>query len=167
MRTLIAYMSTHGCTGKVVAELGQKIEGEVVIINLKENPNPELDSYTRVVIGGSIHAGLIQRKVKEFCQNNLETLLQKELGLFICCMYEGETAMQQLKDAFPEELHQAAKYEAVLGGEFDFDKMNFFEKLVVKKVAKIRESVSKIDHNAIDKFASKMDKVFNPFLFLV
>ncbi len=167
MKTLIVYMSSHGCTENTASELSQQLNGEVTIINLKIDSDPDPLMFDRVIIGGSIHAGQIQKKVKDFCIKNKETLLNKELGLFICCMYEGEVAQKQLMDAFPEEFHRNAKSAGVFGGGFDFEKMNLLEKLVVKKVAHIKESVSNIDHEAIQCFAKQMDKVFNPFLFLV
>ncbi len=167
MKTLIIFMSTHGCTEKVVNELAGKLTGEITIKNLKEDNNPDFQEYERVVIGGSIHAGQIQRKVREFCEINVEKLGQKEIGLFICCMYEGEQAHQQLNNAFPEKLHQYAKTEAILGGEFNFEKMRFFEKLIVKKVAKTDHTVSKVNHDAIEHFAKKLDKTFTPFMTLI
>ena len=167
MKTLIAYSTTHGCTEKTVNELKKLLGGEVDLVNLKKNSNPNLETFDRIIIGGSIHAGQIQKRVKDFCSKNLDEIKSKELGLFICCMEQGETGQKQLFDAFPDELHQIAKSSAVFGGEFDFEKMNFLEKLVVKKVAKVKESTSKVDHQAIHKFSKRMDKIFNPFLFLV
>ncbi|MGQ8337553.1 flavodoxin domain-containing protein [Sunxiuqinia sp. A32] len=167
MNTMIIYMSTHGCTENVSKELASHLNGEVVLRNLKEDKNPDFSMFDRVIIGGSIHAGQVQRKLKAFCENNLELLGRKEIGLFICCMEEGETAYKQLNEAFPEKLHQYSKAEAILGGEFNFDKMRFFEKVIVKKIAKVEESVSKVNHEAIEKFAKRMDKTFAPFLMLV
>ena len=160
-------MSTHGCTAQAVAELSEKIGGDTTAINLKTDPVPLLAHYDHIIIGGSIHAGQIQKRIKEFCIRNLDILLKREVGLFICCMYEGEVATKQLYDAYPPELINHAKATAVFGGGFDFEKMNFIEKMVVKKVAKVKSSVSNLDHNAINRFATSMDKIFNPFLFLV
>ncbi|MCG6189152.1 flavodoxin domain-containing protein [Maribellus maritimus] len=167
MKTLISYSTSHGCTENTARELKEHLGGEVQLANLKDNPNPELEKFDRIIIGGSIHAGQIQKRVKDFCAKNMDELKAKELGLFICCMEEGENAQKQLRNAFPEELHEVAKSTAIFGGEFDFEKMNFFEKMVVKKVAKVKASTSKIDHQAIQKFSKRMDKIFNPFLFLV
>ena len=166
MKTLIAYSTAHGCTEKTAEELKGLLGGEVILFNLKKNFNLNLTNFDRVIIGGSIHAGQIQKRVKEFCSHNLETLKTKELGLFICCMEQGETAHKQLLAAFPEELHEAAKSTAVFGGEFDFEKMNFLQKFIVRKVSRVNESTSKIDYQAIHKFSNRMDKIFNPFLFL-
>ena len=33
-------------------------------------------------------------------------------------------------------VHQMAKTEAIFGGEFNFEKMNFIERMLVKKIAK-------------------------------
>ena len=167
MKTLITYSTSHGCTERTAVELKKILGGEVQLENLKNNSSLNLDDYDRVIIGGSIHAGQIQKRVKDFCAKNLDKLKTKELGLFICCMEEGENAQKQLLNAFPEVLHEVAKSTAVFGGAFDFGKLNFLERLVVKKVAKVRESTSKVDHQAIHTFSKRMDKIFNPFLFLV
>lgn len=167
MKTLIVYMSTHGCTENVVNELKEKLTGEVDIVNLKKNHHPDLGEYHRIIIGGSIHAGQIQKKVRDFCERNLDVFRFKEIGLFICCMYEGQVAKDQLKNAFPEKLHQYSKAEAIMGGEFNFSRMNFLEKMVVKKVARVNESVSTLDSKAIEKFARKMEKTYQPMFVLI
>lgn len=167
MKTLIVYTSSHGCTEKAVKELSQKLSGEVTSMDLKHHPSPPLSEFDRVIIGGSIHASQIQKRIRNFCSTNLEQLKSKEIGLFICCMYEAETAREEISNAFPEELHQMAKTEAIFGGEYNFEKMNFVEKLLVKKIAKVRESVSTLDHDSIDRFANRMEKTYHPFMFLV
>lgn len=108
-----------------------------------------------------------KKKVREFCHKNQHELIAKELGLFICCMEEGEKAESQLAEAFPQKLRFNAKATAIFGGEFNFDRMNYFQKLIVKKVAKINHSTSNVDHDAIRYFSEQMDSVFNPFLFLI
>lgn len=167
MKTLIAYSTTHGCTEKTALELQSLSPDLIEMVNLKINPDPDLSEFDRIIIGGSIHAGKIQKRVKEFCQKNMEILISKELGLFICCMEEGETAQQQLENAYPEDLRNHAKATGCLGGEFDFERMNLLQKFIVRKVAHVDKSVSRINYPAINEFSNKMDKVFNPFLFLV
>jgi menaquinone-dependent protoporphyrinogen oxidase len=166
MRTLIVYATQHGCTQKISKQMKDYLGGDVTLVNLKKGSLPSLKIYDRVIIGGSIHAGQIQKKVKEFCNYHLAELQQKELGLFICCMEEGETAQKQLQNAYPEELFLNAKVSAVFGGAFDFGRMNFFEKMIVKKVSRVKESTSKVDFEAVRSFSKRMDRIFNPFLFL-
>ncbi len=167
MKTLIAYSTTHGCTEKTANELKDFLGGTVHLVNLKKFPQPDISEYNKVIIGGSIHAGCIQKRVKEFCNKNVTELKEKELGLFICCMEEGEKAELQLQNAFPKTLLLNAKAKACFGGEFNLGKMNFFQKMIVKKVAHIEHNTSKINHESIRSFSNKMDKIFNPFLFLI
>lgn len=167
MKTLIAYSNTHGCTHKIAEQMSNYLDGEVQLVNLKKQPSPELSIFDRVIIGGSIRAGQIQKRVRGFCNENLGELLNKELGLFITCMETGETAQKQLMDAYPEELINNAKITAYFGGKFDFNRMNFLEKMIVKKVAHVKNNTSHVDLESVKKFSSRMDRIFNPFLFLV
>lgn len=167
MKTLIIYTTSHACTEKAVKELSQKLYGEITSVDLKHHPSPLLHEFDRVIIGGSIHAGQIQKRIKDFCRTNMDELRAKEIGLFICCMYELEVAREEIRNAFPEELHQMAKTEAIFGGEYNFDKMNFVERMLVKKIPKVRESVLDLDLNSIDRFANRMEKTYSPFMFLV
>ena len=64
--------------------------------------------------------------------------------------------VEQLKKAFPEYLRSNAVAEAILGGEFLFDKMNFIERFLTKKIAKVNSSVSKLRYDAINEFTSQI-----------
>jgi len=44
--------------------------------------------------------------------------------------------------------------------------MDFTQKMIVKKVAHVGSSTSKVDYEAIQKFSKRRDRIFNPFLFL-
>jgi menaquinone-dependent protoporphyrinogen oxidase len=166
MKTLIVYATTHGCTEKVSMQMKELLGDDVVLANLTNEFSPSLENYDRIIIGGSIHGGQIQKRMKEFCKKNLEILQNKELGLFICCMEEGEIARRQLLSAYPEELHRMARASAYFGGAFDFERMNFLQKMIVKRVTHLKVSTSTVDFDAVRKFTRRMDRIFNPFLFL-
>ena len=99
---------------------------------------------------------MINKKVKSFIDKNLDVLLEKKLGLFLCCLFEGEKALDQFQTAFPETVRNKAITHGLFGGELDFEKMNFLEKAIVKKVANIEQSVSNINYSNIKSFAEKM-----------
>ncbi|WP_372775810.1 flavodoxin domain-containing protein [Mangrovibacterium sp.] len=157
MKTIIIFMSTHGFTERTAGDIARLLSGEIEIVNLHHNTNINFSDYDQVILGGSIHAGKIQRQMRVFIKKNLEKLLEKEIGLFISCMYEGEQARIQLENAFPEQLHKKAKAESILGGEFDFKKMNFVERFMVRKIAKTDHSVQRINREAIRLFAKTMN----------
>lgn len=154
MKTLIVYASFHGTTEKVAQMIASKL-GDATLLNLKKSGPIDLTGYQQVLIGGSIHAGRIQRVITEFCQRNLIQLLKIRLGLFICAMNEPAYE-REFELAFPELLRNHAISKKVMGGEFVFERMNFIEKLLIRKIAGVSQSVSKIDEEAINQFVNDL-----------
>lgn len=156
MKTLIVFATKHGCAEKCAARLGGHLGGEVTAVDLRESGPIGLEDYDAVVVGGSIYAGKIQRQVKAFCEKNLEALKTKRLGLFICCMEEAK-AQEEFAAAFPEELIKSAAAKGIFGGEITLEKMGAIERFIIKKVGKMSQSVSKIDDEAILRFARELN----------
>ncbi len=158
MNTLIAYGTKHGCTEKCATELSKELDGNVEIINLKNNNKIDLNKYDSVIIGGSVYIGKIQKEVTEFINSNLNELLKKQIGLFICGMQEeGATLDNEITDNFHPDLLASAKSVQYFGGEFIFNKMNFMEKIIIKKIIKITSNKSNIKHDNIKKLAMEMN----------
>ena len=158
MKCLIVYCSSHGTTEKAVRFLSEGLEGKVLAVDLKRDKEQlDLAKFDTVIIGGSIHAGNIQRKIKQFIRNNLNTLLEKNIGLFLCCMHDGESAIEQFNNAFPQELRKNSVAMGLFGGEFLLSEMNFLEKQIVKKVSGATIDQSNLDYEAIKEFATKLN----------
>jgi menaquinone-dependent protoporphyrinogen oxidase len=91
--------------------------------------------------------------MQRFCKENIEVLKQKRLALFVCGMEPDNAKQQQeLANAYPQELYEYAVSKCFAGGEFLFEKMNFFERASIKRIAKTDRSVSQIKEDAIDRF---------------
>ncbi len=157
MNTLIAYGTKYGCAQKCAMELAKELNGNVELVNLKEKGIGDLSRYDRVIIGGSVYIGKIQKEVTEFISANLDVLLKKEVGLFICGMQEGDMMEKEIADNFPAELINKAKSVMNFGGEFNFKKMNFMEKVIVKKISKVSSDKSDIHHENIKKLAMDLN----------
>ena len=158
MKTIIVYASKHGTTEKVANILGDSLK-DVEVVDVKRVKDYNLRVFDAVIVGGSIHAGNIQSSIKMFCKDNVDLLLEKKLGLFITCMFEEKSKrVEQLNNAFSEELRKHSVALGVLGGEFLFEKMNFMEKLMIKIIAKTSKSKSSIDYDAIKKFVKDFKK---------
>jgi len=156
MNTLIVFMSKHGTTEKAANLLKKEFsDSGVTIMNLQKEKSPDLSAYDTVIVGGSIHAGSIQKGIKKFCNVHKQTLLSKKAGYFICCM-EKEKKQIQLEAAFDPELRDKAIALGTFGGEFNFDKMNFIERVIIRKISGLSSSVSDINYEAIKDFAGKM-----------
>ena len=154
MNILILYATKHGTTGKIADIMREKLnEHEVNVVNLNKDKAPALETYERVLIGGSVYAGRLQKKTSQFLSKYHDELMKKEIGLFLCGMTEDEKEIEELiKRVFPEDLRNHAKATAMLGGEFLLEKLNFFERFVIKKVGNVTKSQSKINNGAIEGF---------------
>lgn len=159
--TLIVFASNHGTVEKCVQELFRRIDGKVDICNLNRRDFlPDLSGYDSVIVGGSIHNGKIQDKISSFCDDNVELLATKRLGLFINCLYSGETAQQQLDDAFPETLNRNAVVRDYFGGEVDKLKLSFWERVVTSRMIKEGDLVIAISRERIERFANIMTSIY-------
>lgn len=155
MKIAIIYSTKHGCTDKCAHTLANEINTHTALINLELSTDVNLGEFNTIIIGGSIHAGSINKKIKKFIDRYHDILVDKKLGLFLCCMFEGDIALKQFQDAYPEKLRNKAIAHGLFGGELDFNKMNMMEKAIIKKIAKVEDSVSNINYNNIKDFANK------------
>jgi menaquinone-dependent protoporphyrinogen oxidase len=158
MSTLIAYATKHGVTEKCAKELQKRIPGGAELCNLK-NGTPDLKKYDSVILGASVYAGMPRKQVKAFAAKNAEELLRKKLGLFLCCMADGEQAQKQMEAAYPAEMRKAACAQGVLGGGFDTSRMNFIEKFAVEKISgkKVEDSFN-LHQDVMEAFAKAFGK---------
>lgn len=158
MKVAIVYCSKHGATEKVVKLIGEKqTENDVYFFNLLKNPAPEVKEFDRIIIGGPIYFGMIQNPIKDFCKQNSRALLKKELGLFVCCMLV-EQQSELFENAFPDKLRLHSKANACFGWELIVENLNFFEKLIVQKVANTHGG-SHINFREIERFVNKLNGV--------
>ncbi|WP_066503285.1 flavodoxin domain-containing protein [Abyssisolibacter fermentans] len=161
MSILIVYDSKYGFTDKCVEYLTRKLEGDVNSVNLQVDKVHNLSSYSKVIIGGSIYAGMLRKRVKKFCLENLSVLQNKEAGLFITCTSTGEQALKQMQMNFPSDLYEKAVAKDYFGGEIIMDKAKFFDRLIIKMVSKgdkgdVKKS-NGMDVDRIKEFANKMN----------
>ena len=158
MKVLIAYATKYGTAEKCAKILAEKLNSEVDVIDLKSE-NIELAEYEAVIIGSSVYMGRVRKEARKFCEKRKNELQDKKLAFFLNCMGEGEKAREQIKDNLPEDLIEQAEVTGIFGGEFDFEKMNFFERIIVKKVGGIKESKSNILEDNIDNFAREINRL--------
>lgn len=160
MSTLILYAGKYGSTKKCVDALTQNLNNPVKVIDLHLEPSPDLSSYDKIIIGGSIYFGQFQKVAKRFCIDNLSILKQKQIGLFICCG-SLENIEQYWKVAVPSELLKHAIAKECFGGELDRANMKFFDKLVTGIITKAAQKNGKplprILSDSITKFSEELN----------
>ena len=158
MKYLILYMSHHGTTRKIVTQMAMHLGTEnTTLVDLESENVPDLAGFDTVLIGGSIHVGTIQKKIREFCSLYEHLLLKKRVGLFICAL-EERNAAEHLQNSFPQKLLDHAVAKGFFGGELVWDKMNFFEKIFVRTIYGVNKNLSELDEEAILNFEKKIQE---------
>ncbi|MGW8316478.1 MAG: flavodoxin domain-containing protein [Bacteroidales bacterium] len=158
MSTLIAYSSTLGCTEQCASKLKEGLGEGVELIRISRRSKFNLEPYESIIVGGSIHAGMIQRSVYKFCEIYLDTLLQKQVGLFVCCMDPDADEKELIARAFPDRLVEHALASGFFGGELNIKKMNLLQKIMTRKAARLQKE-PEIDFQKILAFAKKMQEL--------
>lgn len=158
MKTIIAYASKYGCTKECAEKLASKLQGEIELLDLKSGKAPDLSVYESVIIGSSVYIGTTQKEAREFCSGNLEILKNKKLGLFICGSQTGAALEQEFNAAYPGELMKGAIVKDCFGGVFNFSKMSFMDKTIVKVIAKTNKDTSTLNDEKIEAFARQMNR---------
>ena len=133
MKTIIVYATKYGTTQKCAEELAKKIEGETDLFDLKKG-TPDLSSYDTVIVGAPLYAGRIPKAATRFCSDQEKNLSGKRRGFFLCGMSSEETVQGLFNTAFPASLTANAAC-VFAGGEYLFSRMNFAERLIVKKIS--------------------------------
>jgi menaquinone-dependent protoporphyrinogen oxidase len=157
MKTLIAYSTTLGCTEQCASRLKEDLGNGVEMIRISRRRRYNLEEFSTIIIGGSIHEGMIQRSVYRFCETNLEILLKKNVGLFVCCMDSDANDKELIDRAFPRQLVDTALASGFFGGELNIKKLNLLQKIMTRKAARLNKEPD-IDFRKILEFARKLQE---------
>jgi len=136
VKILIAYRSRYGCTRRYAELLAGKLAGEVTLADLRREGRLSPAAFDLVLLGSPIYAGAVPAGVTRFCERHRPALLRVPVGLFICCLYEGERARAQLDSAYPDWLSLHAFGRWTLGGEIRPDSLRFFDRLLVRAMGR-------------------------------
>jgi len=153
MKTLIVYASKYGCTADCANLLKKKLTGDITLVDINKAPEQlDVNGYDTIIIGGSVYVGQVSKKLRAFCEDNLDALLKKRVGVFLCSAL-ADQFNDTLKNNFPVLLLENAKTVKLFGSEARLKKMNFFDKMLIKTVTKGDFSGFRISNDCIDEFA--------------
>ena len=156
-KTLIAYSTTLGCTEQCASKLKDDLGEGVEMVRISRRRRFNLEEYDTIIVGGSIHEGMIQRSVYKFCESNLDELLNKAVGLFVCCMDADANEQELIQRTFPESLVKHALASGFFGGELNIKKMNLLQKIMTRKAARLQKEPD-IDFQKILEFARSLQE---------
>lgn len=156
MKTIVVYASQYGTTKKCAQMIAESLPGGADLHDLTERERVAINGYDTVIVGGSVRVGRLLKPAKLFCGENEAALLQKRLGLYLCCGLPKD-AEGYFSENISPALLQHAVAKGVFGGEFVTEKMGFFAKKVVEAVSKSAGGPPpQIDVAAVQAFAGAM-----------
>lgn len=153
MKTAIIYASSHGAAEECARRLKEGLGEGAELFNLSRERLPDLSAWDRVIIGGSVHAGQVQGKLRRLMKKHAPELAAKPLGLFLCSL---ENSREQFDKIFPEELRSHAAAMGLFGGRLDPEKLNPFFRLIMKKVKGNLDPEDTLDSGAIQEFIGQL-----------
>ena len=160
-KTLIVFSSKRGTTKCSAQMLKDQLTGGSDLHSLNEGGSVDLSEYDAVVIGGSVYAGKINKKLRQFVAEHEEELLQKQvLALFLCGMEEGEGMQKQIEQNYSQALRDKAAVVSCFGGEFLFSQMGVLTRSLMR-LAISREDLHTIDEDAIKEMAERINSALS------
>lgn len=157
MSVLIVYRTRYGTTGKCAGLLRDRLSSPTHVADLKREREPDIDPHDTVIIGGSIYGGTIQQDLLSFCENHREALLERRVGLYLCCLYQGEKARQQIHATYPSWLVAHAVLMSSFGGEIELAQLSLIDRLVVRNLFGYKHDISLLDTGEVDRFAQTLN----------
>ncbi len=130
MKILIAYTSKNGTTAECVRRLSGFLRGTDTTVADLRKASPDPSAYDLILVGGSVRFGKLSKELKRFLTEKRAVLLQKRLGLFLCCglAHEQEYYMEKL---FPKDLRDAAFSMMYFGGSLRCPSASLFDRALL------------------------------------
>lgn len=153
-KRLVLYRSRYGTTERYARWLAERLDARAV--DLRQAGRLPLADCELILLGTAVYAGSALRGVASFCERNRAVLAGKPVGLFICCLYEGEKAQAQLQAAFPEWLFLQAFGGWALGGEILLKKLRPLDRFLARRVAGVTGDVSRVKPEALEPIVARV-----------
>ena len=143
MKTLIVYKSKRGFTKKCAEYINNNIDSDI-----SNDPiMADLKAYEHIIIASPVYMGKINKDVNTLITEQLEILMTKKVSLVICGMNNKELETMKNTNFTKEFLDHASFFYP--GGAYYFDKLNFLERLIVKKITGIKETTETIKYDVL------------------
>ncbi|MDH5511910.1 MAG: menaquinone-dependent protoporphyrinogen IX dehydrogenase [Gammaproteobacteria bacterium] len=139
---LIVYSSVDGHTLKICQRLQQVIEQQahrVKLVSVDENPDADLKSFDKIVIGASIRYGKHRQQVYDFIKRN-EKVLDGKPNAFFSVNVVARKPEKNTPETNPyiKQFRQKTSWQpgelAVFAGKIDYQKYGFWDRNIIRLI---------------------------------
>ena len=141
VKILVAYASKHGATAEIAGKIGEVLTQDGFEVDvMPANHAGDLAQYNAVVLGSAAYIGQWRKEAVKFIRNNENTLAGMSAWLFTSGPTgEGDPVELLQGWRYPGKIQSAIDHIkprdiAVFHGALDVNKLNFFEKFILKMV---------------------------------
>ncbi len=148
MKILIIYASKNGVAKKAAEKLSSELSAtnEIALYDIHDAP-PSPEGFDVVILGGSIRMTKLNKALKKYLKEHLETISAMPSAFFFCC-----GIIRDVDDYKATELPSKIKFSLGIecfGGELKPDKVHGFDKLFTKMMRqKILTQDSDLAHSS-------------------
>jgi menaquinone-dependent protoporphyrinogen oxidase len=141
-KILIVYATTDGHTRKICERLQQVIEGQgshVKLLEVDEQPHPDLTQFDKIVIGASIRYGKHSKLIYQFIEQN-QALLDSKPNAFFSVNVVARKPEKSQPDTNPylkkflTQISWQPKQLAVFGGNLDYPGCRYLDRQMIRLI---------------------------------
>jgi menaquinone-dependent protoporphyrinogen oxidase len=140
-QVLITYASKYGATAAIAEAIGETLKKDGLSVDVVPvDQVQDISSYEAVILGSAVYMGSWRKKAARFLKDHESELARKEVWLFSSGPTGEGDPKELLKGwTLPPKLKALAdriqvQDIAVFGGALDTDKLNSFDKWIIKRV---------------------------------
>lgn len=154
MKNLIIYKSYTGFTKRYSEWISEELNSE--IISFKKLKLKDIDNYDCIIYGGSLHASGISgfKKLKQ-------KLLSSKKNIVLFCVGASNPNRKKLEEIFNKNIEKNENIEFFyFRGGFNFNKLNFFNKIIMlifKKVLSSKKDKTKDEKDMLLAYEKPVD----------
>jgi menaquinone-dependent protoporphyrinogen oxidase len=140
-KILIAYASKYGATAEIAEKIGEDLKTSGFEVDtLPANKVKDISGYQSVILGTALYMGQWRKEAVQFLKSNQGSLAKQPVYIFTSGPTgEGDPAELLQGKLVPENLKSVLegiqpKEVTVFGGKSDTEKMNGFDRWIMKNV---------------------------------
>ena len=171
---LIIYSTTDGHTGRICERLQAVVETgghEVVVARIDDDPNVDIQSFDKIVIGASIRYGKHNPQVHTFIARNQAELESKPSAFFsvnvVARKPEKNTPdTNPYVQKFLKQISWRPRNMAVFAGKIDYPRYGFLDKQAIRFIMWMTKGptdptavVEFTNWDAVDEFAHRISEM--------